>query len=114
MTDCLFCKIITGEIPGKIVYKDDLVTAFHDINPSAPVHILVVPNKHIPSTNDLSDLDEPIMGHLLLAVKQIAINEGIAEKGYRLIVNTGPHANQMVPHLHIHILGGHEMVHPLG
>ena len=114
MTDCLFCKIIMGEIPGKIVFKDGLVTAFHDINPSAPVHILVVPNKHIASTNDLTDLDENLMGHLLLAVKQIAYNEGIADNGYRLIVNTGPHANQMVPHLHVHILGGHEMIHPMG
>ena len=114
MADCIFCKIISGDLPGKIVYKDDLVTAFHDINPAAPVHILVVPNKHIASTNDLTDLDEPLMGHLLLIVKQIAENEGIADDGYRLIVNTGPNANQLVPHLHVHILGGKNMIHPMG
>ena len=114
MTDCIFCKIISGDLPGKIVYRDELVTAFHDINPAAPVHILVVPNKHIASTNDLTDLDEPLMGHLLLIVKQIAENEGIADDGYRLVVNTGENANQLVPHLHVHILGGKNMIHPMG
>jgi histidine triad (HIT) family protein len=114
MADCIFCKIISGEIPGKIVFKDELVTAFHDINPAAPVHILVVPNKHINSTNELTIDDEPLMGHLLLTVKKIAEDEGIAQNGYRLIVNTGKHANQVVPHLHVHILGGHNLIHPMG
>jgi len=114
MTDCIFCKIVTGEIPGNIVYKDELVTAFHDIHPTAPVHILVIPNRHIPSTNELTTEDEPLMGHLLLAVKKIAETEGIADNGYRLVVNTGADAHQVVPHLHVHILGGKNLVIPMG
>ncbi|HCC78246.1 MAG: histidine triad nucleotide-binding protein [Chloroflexi bacterium GWB2_49_20] len=114
MINCTFCKIIAGEIPGKIAYKDDLVTAFHDINPVAPTHILVIPNKHIASTNDITQQDEALLGHMLLAVKKIAADQGIAEKGYRLIINTGPDANQVVQHLHVHIIGGHYMRHPMG
>lgn len=114
MTDCIFCKIIAGEIPGKIVHKDDRVTAFHDINPAAPIHILVVPNQHIASTNDITHQDEALLGHLMLTVKKIAADLGIAEKGYRLIINTGPDAHQVVDHLHVHILGGQFMRHPMG
>jgi histidine triad (HIT) family protein len=114
MTDCIFCKIIAGEIPGKIAYMDDLVTAFHDINPVAPTHILVIPNKHIASTNDITQQDEALLGHILLTVKKIAADQGIAEKGYRLIINTGPDANQVVQHLHVHIIGGQYMRHPMG
>ena len=114
MTDCIFCKIIAGEIPGKFVYKDDLVTAFHDINPAAPIHILIVPNKHIASTNDITLKDEAIVGRMFMAVKKIATEQGNAEKGYRLIINTGPDAHQVVDHLHLHILGGHFMRHPMG
>jgi len=114
MLDCIFCKIIAGEIPGKFVYKDDLVTAFHDINPVAPIHILVIPNKHIASTNDITQQDEALLGHILLTVKKIAAEQGIADKGYRLIINTGPEAHQVVDHLHVHILGGHFMRHPMG
>jgi len=114
MSDCIFCKIVSGDLPGKFVYRDELVTAFHDINPAAPVHILVIPNKHIASTNDLTVQDEQLMGHLLLTVKKIAEDEGISKDGYRLIVNTGANANQLVPHLHVHILGGKNMIHPMG
>jgi len=114
MVDCIFCKIIAGEIPGKFVYKDDLVTAFHDINPVAPIHILVIPNKHIASTNDITQQDEALLGHILLTVKKIAVEQGIADKGYRLIINTGPEAHQVVDHLHVHILGGKFMQHPMG
>jgi len=114
MDDCIFCKIIAGEIPGNFIYKDDLVSAFHDINPAAPIHILVVPNKHIPSTNDISEQDEALLGHILLKVKEIAAGQGIAERGYRLIINTGPEAHQVVDHLHVHILGGQFMRHPMG
>ena len=114
MVDCIFCKIIAGEIPGKFVYKDNLVTAFHDINPVAPIHILVIPNKHIASTNDISLQDEALLGHILLTVKKIAAEQGIADKGYRLIINTGPEAHQIVDHLHVHILGGQVMQHPMG
>lgn len=114
MTDCIFCKIIAGEIPGKFVYKDDLVTAFHDINPAAPIHILVVPNKHIASTNDITLQDEALIGRMFMAVKQIAAEQVIADNGYRLIINTGPDAHQVVDHMHLHILGGQFMRHPMG
>ena len=114
MADCIFCKIIAGEIPGKFVYKDDLITAFHDINPVAPIHILVIPNKHIASTNDITQQDEALIGRMFVTVKKIAAEQGIAEKGYRLIINTGPDAHQVVDHLHIHILGGQFMRQPMG
>lgn len=114
MVDCVFCKIISGEIPGKFVHKDNLVTAFHDINPAAPIHILIIPNKHIASINDITQQDEALLGHILLTVKKIAAEQGIADNGYRLIVNTGPDAHQLVDHLHVHILGGHFMQHPMG
>ena len=89
MNDCIFCKIIAGEIPSSQVYTDDLVTAFRDINPAAPIHVLIIPNRHIPSVNDIKEGDERLMGHLILAAKKIAQQEGIAESGYRLIMNTG-------------------------
>jgi histidine triad (HIT) family protein len=114
MSDCIFCKIIASEIPSKIVYQDDLIFAFHDIQPAAPIHILVIPKKHIADVNAISQEDEMVLGHLLLMVKKIAAEQGIAEKGYRLIVNTGPNANQVVQHLHVHILGGKPMRHPMG
>ena len=114
MDECIFCKIVRGELPAKIVYNDDQVTAFRDINPVAPTHVLVVPNKHIASTNDVAEEDKPLLGHILTTVKTIADKEGITESGYRLIVNTGPDANQVVFHLHLHIIGGKRMRHPMG
>lgn len=114
MNDCIFCKIIAGDIPGEIVYQDDQVTAFHDINPAAPVHILVVPNRHIPSLQDADKSDQELMGALLLTARQTAGDQGIATSGYRLIINSGPDAHQEVPHLHLHILGGRSMQHPMG
>jgi histidine triad (HIT) family protein len=114
MTDCLFCKIISGDIPSTNVYRDEQVTAFRDINPSAPTHVLIVPNKHIDSVNMLISDDEPLMGHLFLVAKQLAVQEGIAEGGYRLIINTGADAGQTVPHIHLHLLGGAPMKHPMG
>ena len=114
MDECIFCKIIRGDIPATVVYKDEQVTAFRDINPVAPTHILVVPNKHIPSTNDVAEQDEQLLGHMLAVVKPIADVEGITESGYRLIVNTGPDANQVVFHLHLHIIGGQRMRHRMG
>ncbi len=113
-TDCIFCKIAAGEIPATVVYKDELVTAFRDIQPVSPTHVLVIPNKHIPSTNDFTAEDESLMGHLLGVAPKIAAQEGVAESGYRLIVNTGPDANQVVMHFHLHILGGQRMKHPMG
>ena len=114
MNECIFCKIVRGEVPSDIVYEDEQVTAFRDINPVAPTHILVVPNKHIKSTNDVSEQDKQLLGHMLTVVKPIADNEGITEKGYRLIINTGPDANQVVFHLHLHIIGGQRMRHRMG
>lgn len=106
----IFSKIISGEIPGDIVYQDDLVTAFRDINPRAPTHILIVPNKEIPTVNDVTTADEAALGRLFLAAKAIAEQEGIAENGYRLLVNCGEHGNQEVFHVHMHLVGGR----PLG
>ncbi len=112
--DCIFCKIIAGEVPSKKVYQDDRVTAFHDINPVAPVHILIVPNEHIPSVNEVEEGHEALLGHLFVVARKIAEEMGIQEGGYRLIVNTGPNAGQVVFHLHMHLLGGHKMRYPMG
>ena len=109
MSDCIFCKIIKGEIPGSIVHKDDHVTAFRDINPAAPTHILIVPNKHIESVNFIIPDDEALIGKLFATAKQLAEKENIAESGYRLVVNTGAEAGQTVFHLHLHLLGGRAM-----
>lgn len=109
MSDCIFCKIIKGDIPSTNVYKDEQVTAFRDINPVAPTHILIVPNKHIDSVNMMIVDDEPLIGHLFTVGKQLAAQEGIAEGGYRLIVNTGAEAGQTVFHIHLHLLGGRQM-----
>ena len=114
MDDCLFCKIVKGEIPSTVVYQDEQVMAFRDINPVAPTHILVIPKKHIASTNEVSEEDEQLLGHMLTVVKPITDKEGITESGYRLMINTGKDANQVVFHLHLHILGGHRMRHPMG
>lgn len=114
MTDCIFCKIASGDIPGDIVFKDDQITAFRDIKPAAKVHILVIPNKHIDSMQQVTEEDAPLLGHLFHSVKVIAAQQGIAEDGYRLIINTGPYANQVVKHLHIHILGGNRLHYPMG
>ena len=114
MTDCIFCKIVTGEITGNIVYRDEQVTAFRDINPSAPTHILIVPNQHIDSVNMLIVDDEPLIGHLFTVAKNIAEKEGIADSGYRLIMNTNADGGQTVFHIHLHLLGGAPMKHPMG
>jgi histidine triad (HIT) family protein len=114
MTDCIFCKIIAGEIPSTQVYNDDQVTAFRDINPASPTHVLIIPNKHIASVNELTSEDEVLVGHLFTVAKDIAIQEGIAESGYRLIINTGPDGRQEVFHIHLHLLGGQRMQHPMG
>ena len=114
MSDCIFCKIIKGEIPSTNVFRDEQVTAFRDLKPAAPTHILLVPNKHIDSINTLTNDDEQLIGHLFTAAKQIAAQEGIAEGGYRLIINTTAHAGQTVFHIHLHLLGGAPMNHPMG
>lgn len=114
MEDCIFCKIVAGDIASSQVYNDQFVTAFRDINPAAPTHILIIPNKHIASVNELSMDDEQLMGHLFTVAKQIAEQEGVAESGYRLILNTGPDGGQVVYHIHLHLLGGQKMRHPMG
>ena len=111
---CLFCKLVSGEIKGEIVFRDDQATAFRDINPVAPTHILIVPNKHIASLNVLESADEQLIGHLLAVASQLAQSEGIAEGGYRIITNTGPDAGQTIFHIHVHLLGGQMMKYPMG
>lgn len=105
----LFAKIIRGEIPSDTVYQDDLVTAFRDINPAAPTHILIVPNKVIPTVNDVTPEDEQALGRMFIVAKKLAEQEGIAETGYRLNVNCGKHGNQEVFHLHMHLVGGRQL-----
>ncbi len=114
MSDCIFCRIIAGEAPAQIVYHDDLVTAFHDIHPVAPVHILLVPNRHIASVNRAEAADEAALGRLFTVARRLAAERGIAENGYRLIVNTGRHGGQVVPHLHMHLIGGQRARYPMG
>ena len=106
----LFERIIAGEIPAQVVFRDDRVIAFRDIQPRAPTHILIVPNKAIPTANDIADEDEPLIGHLFTVARDIAKQEGIAENGYRLIINCNAHGGQEVYHLHLHLVGGR----PLG
>ena len=108
--ETIFSKIIRKEIPADVVYQDDLVTAFRDINPRAPSHVLIIPNKLIPTTNDLEQEDELVMGRLFTVAKKIAQEEGIEKEGYRLIVNCNPHGGQEVYHIHMHLVGGR----PLG
>ncbi len=112
--DCIFCKIVANQASGQVLYQDDRVTAFRDIHPVAPTHILIVPNKHLESTRDLTPEDAPLAGHMLIVAHRLAEQAGIQDSGYRLIVNTGPDANQRVFHLHLHLIGGQRMRHPMG
>ncbi|MCZ4293679.1 MULTISPECIES: purine nucleoside phosphoramidase [Vibrio] len=108
--ETIFSKIIRKEIPADVVYQDDLVTAFRDINPRAPSHILIIPNKLIATVNDVADEDELVMGRMFTVARKLAKEEGIAENGYRLIVNCNAHGGQEVYHIHMHLVGGR----PLG
>ncbi len=110
---CLFCKIVAGEIPSTAVYQDELVYAFADINPKAPVHVLVVPREHIGSLDDVGQDKRALLGHLLWAAAEIARQKGLAH-GYRIVVNTGTDGGQTVDHLHLHLLGGRPMTWPPG
>jgi histidine triad (HIT) family protein len=109
MEDCVFCKIIAGEIPTDILYRDDNVIAFRDIHPMAPTHLLIIPIKHIPSLTELSDSELPLMGDMVKIANQLAEKEGIAKSGYRLVINCGKQGGQLVPHLHMHLLGGRQL-----
>jgi len=111
---CLFCRISAREISADIVFQDDRITAFRDINPQAPVHILVIPNEHIPSLVDMKPEQEGIVGYMVRAATVLAEREGVAQSGFRLVINTGPNAGQSVDHIHIHLLGGRPMQWPPG
>lgn len=112
--DCIFCKIANKEIPSTIVYEDEDVIAFRDLNPEAPVHILVIPKKHIASLNAATAEDQQLLGKVLLTIQKIAAKQGIAEKGYRVVTNCGEQGGQTVMHLHFHLMGGREMLWPAG
>jgi histidine triad (HIT) family protein len=114
MAACIFCRIARGELPAQIVYRDEQVLAFRDINPQAPVHILVVPCEHLSGLNELDAAHAELLGQLLLAAQRVARAEGLAERGYRLVINQGPEAGQSVDHLHVHLLGGRPMQWPPG
>ena len=114
MNNCVFCKIISGQAPGQILYKDELVTAFRDIHPVAPTHVLIVPNEHIPTVNDLTAAHEGVMGRLFSVARLVAVKERIAESGYRLITNTGYDGGQVIYHIHMHLIGGQRMRYPMG
>ncbi|RKN86965.1 histidine triad nucleotide-binding protein [Paenibacillus ginsengarvi] len=107
--DCIFCKIVKGEIPSRKVFENDRVLAFHDIQPAAPVHALVIPKKHIASMNEAEEEDQEVLGELLLTAKQVARELGIADSGYRLINNVGADGGQVVYHIHVHVLGGDKL-----
>ncbi|GAA3403778.1 histidine triad nucleotide-binding protein [Paenibacillus hodogayensis] len=107
--DCIFCKIVKGEIPSRKVYETDNVLAFHDIQPAAPTHALVIPKKHIASMNEAGEEDAELLGEVLLAAKRVAEELGIAESGYRLINNVGSDGGQVVYHIHVHVLGGEKL-----
>jgi histidine triad (HIT) family protein len=112
--DCLFCKIAAGTIPAKVVYQDDQVVAFRDINPAAPTHILLIPRRHVTGLGDVQAADGALLGALLLAASRLARDEGVAEGGYRVVTNNGADAGQSVGHLHFHLIGGRKMSWPPG
>ena len=114
MESCIFCRIVSGNSPSQMLYQDETVSAFRDIQPAAPTHVLIVPNQHIDSINAITTGDENLVGHLFSVARKIAAEEGVAQSGYRLIINNGAHAGQIVYHLHLHLLGGQRMRHPLG
>lgn len=114
MSDCLFCKIVAGEIPAKIAFSDEKVVAFEDINPQAPVHVLIVPRKHIPTVLDLTEQDQELVGHMHIVANRVAADRSLAEDGYRLVTNCMEAAGQEVLHLHMHLLGGRRFHWPPG
>ena len=107
--DCIFCQIVAGKVPSDIIYQDEDVAAFPDINPQAPVHLLIIHRKHIPSLAHLTEADSPLMGHMVKTADQLARREGVSESGYRLVVSCGREGAQAVPHLHMHLLGGRQL-----
>jgi len=115
MTDeCIFCRIVAGETPANIVYEDEYYLAFRDILPRAPTHVLIIPKTHITSTAELTEEQQEIAGRLIIIAKNLAEKEGIAKKGYRLVINCGTEGGQLVPHLHLHLIGGRKLDARLG
>lgn len=114
MADCLFCKIVAGEIPAAVVYQDDRVTAFNDINPQAPMHVLVVPRRHIATLNALTEADDELVGVMLRRAAALAAERGYAERGYRTVFNCQAEAGQTVFHIHLHVLAGRRLTWPPG
>ena len=112
--DCIFCRIAAGSLPAAIIYQDEGAIAFRDISPQAPIHVLVIPRKHITSLSKVTDADSAVIGHLMSAVAAVARQEGIAESGYRSIINAGRDAGQAVDHLHVHVIGGRGLHWPPG
>lgn len=111
---CIFCRVAAGEVPSNKLYEDDDIVAFSDISPQAPTHVLVIPKRHIPSIADITQDDADLVGRLFLVGNEIARSQGIAEGGYRLVINSGPNAGQAVDHIHLHVLGGRKMTWPPG
>ena len=112
--DCIFCKIVAGKVPSEIVYQDEEVFAFRDISPQTPTHVLIVPKRHIPSLSDLSEAEAPIITRMVNIASQLAKREAIADRGYRLVINNGKEGGQVVPHLHLHLLGGRRLSDTMG
>ena len=112
--DCIFCQIVAGNVPSDIVYQDEEVIAFRDINPQAPIHLVIIPKRHITSLTQLAETEPLLIGHMVNTANQLAKKEGISEVGYRLIVNYGKDARQEVPHLHLHLLGGRRLSGEMG
>jgi histidine triad (HIT) family protein len=104
--DCIFCQIVSGKIPGDMVYQDEEIVAFRDINPQAPVHLIITPRRHIPSLVHLSEADFPLVGRMVAVANRLAKEEGVADSGFRLVINCGKEGGQVVPHLHLHLIGG--------
>ena len=114
MSDCLFCKIVAGQIPARKAHEDELCIGFHDINPQAPTHVLFIPNKHLATANDLSHEETALVGHLMVSAAKLAKELGVAEAGYRLVMNCNKDGGQTVFHLHLHLLAGRQLAWPPG
>ena len=112
--NCLFCRLINGEVAADVLYQDARAVAIRDINPQAPVHALVIPKEHVDSLDDIGQRDEALMGHLMRVASRVANEQGLAETGYRTVINTGAGAGQSVFHLHVHVLGGRDLTWPPG
>lgn len=112
--DCIFCKIVAGDIPSDILYRDDKVVAFRDINPLSPVHVLIIPGEHIAGLSDLTEEKSILVSQMVNVANRLARSEGIAESGYRVVINCGEQGGQLVPHLHMHLMGGRKLSDQLG